>query len=76
MHSDVAQYIACSGEFFIRRLHREAESKKPVDEQDAHAPNKVEGGPPKSPPPKDVSLYELVIDNECAGVWLPRAHAQ
>jgi hypothetical protein len=66
MHSEVAQYIACSGEFIIRRAkNRQERDRTPVEEQDTHPPNdNLNGGPPDENPPEDVQLYELLIDNE------------
>lgn len=64
MHSDVSQYVACSGEFFVRRLERFEEADKPVEEQQAHPPKEIDGGPPETSPPTDPRFYELIIDNE------------
>lgn len=65
MHSDVSQYIACSGEFFIRRVKDPKEADKPVEEQnETHPAKPLPGGPPHEPPPSDPRLYELIIDNE------------
>ena len=61
MHSNVNIYIACSGEFFIRRL------KKPEVSTDAP------GGPPDSPSPRDPKHYELVIDND-SGTYRPKGN--
>lgn len=74
MHSNVATYVACSGEFFIRRLHhphqhRHSPSPSPQDEA-AHPPLDLPGGPPESPPPLDPSHYELIIDND-SGTYRP-----
>ncbi|KAK0750026.1 hypothetical protein B0T18DRAFT_322503 [Schizothecium vesticola] len=74
MHSNVATYIACSGEFFIRRLHHphhhpRSSSPSPQDEA-AHPPLDLPGGPPDSPPPLDPSHYELIIDND-SGTYRP-----
>jgi len=70
MHSDVAIYISCSGEFFIRRL---AHPSKPTDapEQQTHPNADLPGGPPNSPPPLDPRNYELVIDND-SGTYRPK----
>lgn len=65
MHSDVSQYIACSGEFFIRRLASPGEQEKEaLGEEKAHPPEPIEGGPPEGSPPTDPRFYELIIDNE------------
>lgn len=71
MHSDVAVYIACSGEFFIRRLkHPNRHTKDP--KQKTHPDHKIPGGPPDAPPPQDPKNYELVIDND-SGTYRPDA---
>jgi hypothetical protein len=67
MHSNVSIYTAFSGEFFIRRL--EDPRKKP-EEQKTHPPDDVGHGPPDESPPKDVSLYQLIIDND-SGTYRP-----
>ncbi|EWY96517.1 hypothetical protein FOYG_05192 [Fusarium oxysporum NRRL 32931] len=70
MHSDVETYIACSGEFFIRRL------KKPLASDDVHPHTKthpqedIPGGPPKEHPPHDPAYYQLIIDND-SGTYRP-----
>jgi len=70
MHSDVNIYIACSGEFFVRRLsHPEEPTEAP--NQETHPNEDVPGGPPDSPPPKDPQAYELVIDND-SGTYRPK----
>lgn len=74
MHSDVAAYVAFSGEFFIRRLkHHE---RPPPDEggnNKSHPPDDIGGGPPEEDPKnKDPSYYELVIDND-SGTYRPNA---
>ncbi|KAA8623130.1 C2 domain containing protein [Pyrenophora tritici-repentis] len=73
MHSDVAPYIAFSGEFFIRRLKHK--DRKPPDEggdNAAHPPSDIDGGPPNDDPKKDPAYYELVIDND-SGTYRPNA---
>ncbi|MCJ1313413.1 hypothetical protein MMC25_007091 [Agyrium rufum] len=69
MHSDVAIYIAWSGEFFIRRLKN---AWKDPEDQDTHPPVDMSGGPPEDDPPKDPSYYQLVIDND-SGTYRPNA---
>lgn len=71
MHSNVNIFIACSGEFFVRRL---AHPDKSVDdpEQRTHPNADLPGGPPDESPPKDPKYYELVIDND-SGTYRPNA---
>ncbi|KAL2072473.1 hypothetical protein VTL71DRAFT_11816 [Oculimacula yallundae] len=70
MHSDVNIYIACSGEFFVRRLqHPEKSATSP--EQETHPNTDLPGGPPDSASPKDPRSYELVIDND-SGTYRPK----
>lgn len=70
MHSDVNIYIACSGEFFVRRLRH---PKEPTDapDQQTHPATDLPGGPPNSPPPQNPKSYELVIDND-SGTYRPK----
>jgi hypothetical protein len=71
MHSDVAAYIAFSGEFFIRRLKHP--NRSPEDPgQASHPPADMDGGPPKEEPKTDPSYYELIIDND-SGTYRPNA---
>jgi hypothetical protein len=70
MHSDVNIYIACSGEFFIRRLKNPNESAE-APGQETHPNTDLPGGPPNSPPPKSPKNYELVIDND-SGTYRPK----
>lgn len=74
MHSDVATYIACSGEFFIRRLahpHIARHNDTPAPSEPTHPPNEsLADGPPKSPPPQDPKHYQLIIDND-SGTYRP-----
>ncbi|CZT09777.1 hypothetical protein WAI453_007016 [Rhynchosporium graminicola] len=70
MHSDVNIYIACSGEFFVRRLkHPKGSAESPS--QETHPNTDLPGGPPNSAPPKDPQSYELVIDND-SGTYRPK----
>ncbi|KAJ4344733.1 uncharacterized protein N0V89_012477 [Didymosphaeria variabile] len=73
MHSDVAAYIAFSGEFFIRRL-KHPQNKPPEEggHNESHPPDEISGGPPKDQPVKDPSYYELIIDND-SGTYRPNA---
>jgi hypothetical protein len=70
MHSDVNIYIACSGEFFIRRLKHPNEHTD-APNQATHPDEDISGGPPHDPPPKDPKHYELVIDND-SGTYRPK----
>lgn len=76
MHSDVATYIAFSGEFFIRRLAKPDAPEHP-DELDVHEPTHptedLPGGPPQTQPPADPRHYQLVIDND-SGTYRPDKH--
>jgi len=70
MHSDVATYIACSGEFFIRRLaHADASSDLNPGEHTHPPDTDLPGGPPNSPPPNN-RHYQLIIDND-SGTYRP-----
>jgi hypothetical protein len=70
MHSDVNIYIACSGEFFVRRLkHPHQSTDAPT--QETHPDAEIPGGPPNSPPPEGPENYELVIDND-SGTYRPK----
>lgn len=64
MHSDVETYIACSGEFFIRRL------KHPVSSDEVHPNQPISGGLPRDDPPHNPAYYQLIIDND-SGTYRP-----
>jgi len=76
MHSDVAIYIAFSGEFFIRRL------KHPRRQENNLSPDPSTEALPPAPepdetheveePPHDPMYYELIIDND-SGTYRPNA---
>jgi hypothetical protein len=70
MHSDVETYIACSGEFFIRRLNRPIASDEPDPHTKTHPAQDIPGGPPNEQPPHNPSYYQLVIDND-SGTYRP-----
>ncbi|KAH6660663.1 C2 domain-containing protein [Truncatella angustata] len=70
MHSDVATYIACSGEFFVRRLQKPTGSTDPEPDQPTHPSQEIPGGPPFQDPPTKPEYYQLVIDND-SGTYRP-----
>jgi len=71
MHSDVATYIACAGEFFIRRLAHADASDSPHPHEATHPPDdEITSGPPKLPPPHNPRHYQLIIDND-SGTYRP-----
>ncbi|KAF4509178.1 hypothetical protein G6O67_005466 [Ophiocordyceps sinensis] len=70
MHSNVETYIACSGEFFVRRLQRPDASEDPQPRQKVHPTDDIPGGPPKDAPPRNPSHYQLTIDND-SGTYRP-----
>ncbi|OLN93238.1 hypothetical protein CCHL11_07588 [Colletotrichum chlorophyti] len=70
MHSDVETYIACSGEFFIRRLEKPSASEDPKPDEKTHPQDDVPGGPPHEHPPHNPAHYQLFIDND-SGTYRP-----
>lgn len=85
MHSDVSNYIAYSGEFFIRKLRNPPPSKEEHEENssedkpddasiDLPAPEAPEQNSqsrsPDREPNKDPHLYKLIIDND-SGTYRP-----
>ncbi|KUI57794.1 hypothetical protein VP1G_05075 [Cytospora mali] len=73
MHSDVATYIACSGEFFIRRLAKADATEHQGDphvHEPTHPNQELPDGPPVNPPPADPRHYQLIIDND-SGTYRP-----
>ncbi|KAI3322185.1 hypothetical protein HD806DRAFT_523554 [Xylariaceae sp. AK1471] len=71
MHSDAHIYIACSGEFFVRRLKKPEASGDLDPGQPTHPPDQgVKGGPPKAAPPTKPQYYQLIIDND-SGTYRP-----
>ncbi|KAF5023687.1 hypothetical protein F66182_4253 [Fusarium sp. NRRL 66182] len=70
MHSDVETYIACSGEFFIRRLKHPVSSDEVHPHVRTHPQQPIPGGPPSEHPPHDPAYYQLVIDND-SGTYRP-----
>ena len=70
MHSDVEMYIACSGEFFIRRLEHPDASDEAKPHEKTHPDEDLSGGPPEQKPPSNPSYYQLIIDND-SGTYRP-----
>ena len=87
MHSDVAVYIAFSGEFFVRRLRKPP--PRPEEREQNLSEDKPDVASIESPAPepeeqhrqstsshtevdKDPGLYELIIDND-SGTYRPNA---
>ncbi|KAJ4209861.1 hypothetical protein NW767_000139 [Fusarium falciforme] len=70
MHSDVETYIACSGEFFIRRLKHPVSSDEVHPKEKTHPNEPVSGGPPRDDPPHNPAYYQLIIDND-SGTYRP-----
>ena len=68
MHSDVATYIACSGEFFVRHIATSDHSDGPKVGE--HEPSLVVNGGDESPLPHNPSHYQLIIDND-SGTYRP-----
>ena len=83
MHSDVAIYIAFSGEFFIRRIKKYKRISSPKLDRSRSGQGEEDGDPIETndlsgPAPEatdastDPSHYELVIDND-SGTYRPNA---
>lgn len=80
MHSDVAIYIAFSGEFFVRprkRHHRPRQSISTVDSRPSYADSGEAGSEDlehlaSKEREDDCSAYELIIDND-SGTYRPNA---
>ncbi|KAI1103878.1 hypothetical protein F4804DRAFT_342173 [Jackrogersella minutella] len=63
LHSDAAIYVACSGEFFVRKLKKEEETEETEEAED------IEASAKDSPPAKPQD-YQLIIDND-SGTYRP-----
>ena len=76
MHSDVSQYIAFSGEFFIRRLKHPNKNKEaspsPTTEALPPAPDDNDEDRSDSAEDQQTKHYEMVIDND-SGTYRPNA---
>jgi hypothetical protein len=70
MHSDVNIYIACSGEFFVRRLAHPDEAPN-APGRETHPATHIPGGTPDASPPENPRNYELIIDND-SGTYRPK----
>ncbi|KAF6823531.1 C2 domain-containing protein [Colletotrichum musicola] len=70
MHSDVETYIACSGEFFVRRLEKPDASEDPEPDEKTHPADELPDGPPRGHPPHNPAHYQLFIDND-SGTYRP-----
>ncbi|KAF2876477.1 hypothetical protein BDV95DRAFT_560786 [Massariosphaeria phaeospora] len=73
MHSDVAAYVAFSGEFFIRRLrYRDRDVSEEGGDNKTHPPDDIDDSPAEEEPEIDPGYYQLVIDND-SGTYRPNA---
>lgn len=72
MHSDAHIYIACSGEFFIRRVKKHGRSDSALSSQQTQPEGEdAAGGSSKeSKPPAKPHHYQLFIDND-SGTYRP-----
>lgn len=70
MHADAEKYIACSGEFFIRRLQHSHTTSNGEAVNKTHPSEPIPGGPPTEAPPPNPAYYKLYIDNE-SGTYRP-----
>ncbi|KAI1124702.1 hypothetical protein F5Y10DRAFT_280012 [Nemania abortiva] len=71
MHSDAQIYIACSGEFLIRRVktHKTPENSD-LSQSTNPSDYEVEGEQSKETPPAKPEFYQLIIDND-SGTYRP-----
>jgi hypothetical protein len=70
MHSNVATYVACSGEFFVQKLRHSHREESRVHEEDTIDVPRPSTSSRRPSPVRDVSQYELVIDND-SGTYRP-----
>ncbi|KAI1197718.1 hypothetical protein F5X97DRAFT_171082 [Nemania serpens] len=71
MHSDAQIYIACSGEFFIKKLKKHhATPSADNSQQTPLADHEVMSEPSKEAPPAKPQHYQLFIDND-SGTYRP-----
>ncbi|KAG5932192.1 hypothetical protein E4U53_001439 [Claviceps sorghi] len=70
MHSNVDPYIACSGEFFIRRLERPDASDDPKAKEKNDPDDEISGAPSQDDAAPHPSFYQLMIDND-SGTYRP-----
>ncbi|EWY80870.1 hypothetical protein FOYG_16787 [Fusarium oxysporum NRRL 32931] len=70
MHSNVETYIACSREFFVRRLKDSTSSNNTHLSKKTSLEPPIPGGPPREHPTHDPSCYQLIIDND-SGTYRP-----
>ncbi|TGJ78142.1 hypothetical protein E0Z10_g10621 [Xylaria hypoxylon] len=71
MHSDAQIYVACSGEFLIRKVKRPKTSGSTSLSQSTHTPSpEAESGPSQENQAAKPHDYELIIDND-SGTYRP-----
>ncbi|CAG9980462.1 unnamed protein product [Clonostachys byssicola] len=70
MHSNVATYVACSGEFFVQKLRHSHREESRLHEEDTIDVPRPSTSSRRPSPVRDVSQYELVIDND-SGTYRP-----
>ncbi|KAI0970224.1 hypothetical protein F4678DRAFT_133247 [Xylaria arbuscula] len=71
MHSDAQIYVACAGEFFVRRIKKHKKTNSADDDQPTPSPSgEAEGGSRTEPWNARPQDYELIIDND-SGTYRP-----